>query len=248
MNGELNMKFQVSLFGDFSLLTPTEENMKKCIEGFFASGLLPGNLQEFDTQTNKMEARLSLQSMRNGITVNVLRNRIDFIATPLPRTPAATLTLENFFQEVIKYSELLRNTFDIIYKRPGVVVEKFLKELSEERLDELRRSFIQDSFNVIPETSVSEWNVRNVFTSQIPEPVNQEANIIYSIAKVQVQMGDATGHREFDTLHFSVDINVPAEKRNANISRDYIESFLEKFQETYAQIYKGLTKVIYGAN
>ncbi|MBX8625795.1 hypothetical protein K4754_27440 [Pseudomonas glycinae] len=242
------MKFQVSLFGDFSLLTPTEDNIKKCIEGFFASGLLPGNLQEFDPQSNKMEARLSLQSMRNGITVNVLRNRIDFLATPLPGSPAASLKLENFFQEVIKFSDLLKNTFDVSFKRPGVIVEKFLKELSEERLDEIRRTFIQDSFSVIPDANVAEWNIRNVSSCQFAEPVNQEANVIYSIAKVKVQMGDATGHREFDTLHLSVDINIPTEKRNANLSREYLESFLAKAQEMHSIVYKGLTAVIYGAN
>lgn len=248
MNGELNMKFQVSLFGDFSLLTPTEDNIKKCIEGFFASGLLPGNLQEFDTQSNKMEARLSLQSMRNGITVNVLRSRIDFIATPLPGTPAATLTLDSFFHEVVKITELLRNTFDVTFKRPGVVIEKFLKELSEDRLDELRRLFIQDSFSVVPEATVKEWNIRNVSACMFPEPVSQEANIIYSIAKVKVQMGDANGHREFDTLHLSVDINIPVEKRNANLSRDQIESFLRTTHEMHTKVYNGLTAVIYAAN
>lgn len=248
MNGELNMKFQVSLFGDFSLLTPTEDNIKKCIEGFFSSGLLPGNLQEFDPQSNKMEARLSLQSMRNGITVNVLRNRIDFTATPLPGTPAASLKLDTFFQEVVKFSILLKNTFDVTYKRPGVIIEKFLKELSEEKLDELRKSFIKDTFSVIPDAHVIEWSIRNVSSCKFPEPVDQDANVIYNIAKVKVQMGDATGHREFDTLHLSVDINVPVEKRNSSLSQDYIESFLAKTQETYTQVYNGLTAVIYGAN
>ena len=195
-----------------------------------------------------MEARLSLQSMRNGLNVNVLTNRIDFIAIPLPGSPAASLPLEKFFEEVVKISELLKNTFDTTFKRIGVVVEKFLKEMTEEKLEQLRRSFTSESFDIIPNSKSIEWNVRNVVSSNFAEPVNQAVNIIYSLAKVKVQMGDANGHKEFDTLHLSIDINIPTEKRNTTLSRESIDSFLIKSLETQSQIYKGLTEVIYGAN
>lgn len=248
MNGELNMKFQISLFGDFSLLTPTEENIKKCIEGFFAHGLLPGNLQEFDPQTNKMEARLSLQSMRNGLNVNVLKNRIDFIAIPLPGTPSASLSLELFFKEVVNISDLVKETFDVTFKRIGVVTEKFLKEMSEEKIEELRKSFTRESFDIFPKLNKIEWNVRNIVSDHFPAPVDRETNIIYALTKVKVQMGDASGHKEFDTLHLNIDINIPSEKRNTTLTRESIESFLNKALEIHNQIYKGLTGVIYGAD
>lgn len=247
MNGELNMKFQVSFYGDFSLLTPTEDNIKKCIEGFFTHGLLPGNFQEFDAQTNKMEARLSLQSMRNGLNVNIQTGRIDFIAIPLPGTPAASLSIDKFYEEVFKISELIKNIFDLKFKRIGAISEKFLKEMTEEKLEQLRQLFISESFTVYPKLKTAEWNLRTVLTSHFPEPVGQDANIIYNLAKVKVQMGDANGHKEFETLHLSIDVNIPTEKRNADFSSESTKVFLNKTLEIQREIYEGLAGVIYGA-
>ncbi|MBO1537572.1 hypothetical protein [Pseudomonas sp. OA65] len=242
------MKFQVSLFGDFSLLTPTEDNIKKCIEGFFSSGLLPGNLQELNLQTNKMEPRLALQSMRNGLSVNILLNRIDFVATPLPGSPSASLTMEVFFDEVRKIAEQLRKTFEITYKRMGVVCDKFLQEMSEDQLQQLRKVFIKEAFDVIPDASIVEWSVRNVALIAFADPVNQEVNAIYNLSKVHVQLNDASGNREFDTLLLNIDINIPTEKRIANLSAEFIDTFLTKTLEIQGNINKGIGEVIQRAN
>lgn len=247
MNGELNIKFQVSIYGDFSSLSPTEENIKKCIEGFFTHGLLPGNLQEFDTQSNKLEARLSLQSMRNGMNVNILKNRIDFTVTPIPGTPAALTTIEKFFEESTKISGQLKEIFELKYRRVGVIIEKFLGEMSQERTEELRSSFIQKTFFIFPELKTEEWSVRHVAREEFPAPVSQGVNIIYNLSKVKVEMGDSSGRKEFDTLLLSIDINIPLEKHNSGLSSEALENFLNKTLETQQKIYDNLTGVVHGA-
>lgn len=248
MNGELNMKFQVSLFGDFSLLTPTEDNIKKCIEAFFSKGLLPGNFQEFDARSNKMEPRLSLQSMRNGITINVASNRVDFLANPLPGTPAASLTLRSFFDEVVVISKLLGETFGLTFKRIGVVSEKFFKEMSVQQIEEARKKFVNDSFNVLQEQNVTEWNVRNIILKTFPEPVDQDVNVIYNLGKVKVQIADANGHNEYDTLLLSVDINTAAEKKLSSLSNESISYFVDESLNIEKTLNERLSGVIYGAD
>ncbi|WP_440089728.1 hypothetical protein [Pseudomonas fragariae (ex Marin et al. 2024)] len=247
MNGDINTKYQVSLFGDFSLITPTEEIVKKCIELFFVSGLLPTNAQELDTNTNKMEPRLSLQSMRNGLNINILSNRIDFLVTPVPGSPAASLDIKSFFQEVVTIADKLKTEFDLTFKRIGAISEKFLREMAEEKLESLRKLFIQDTFDFIPQAKPSEWNVRSVGAMQFEDPINQSINVIHSLAKVNVQISDNTGHREFDTLHVSIDVNIPVEKRTSNLSSDQIDKFLKKTSEVQKQILDGLAKVIESA-
>jgi hypothetical protein len=245
LKGETNLKIQVSLFGDFSHITPTEEVIKNCISEFFQLGMLPaGNVQEMDPSTNRLESRLSLQSMRNGMGVNFLASRIDFIVMPLPGTPGAILTVDSFCEQVIEVTKSLIKVLSINFNRIGFVTEKFLAPLQSEKLEILRKAFTTEAFTIFPDKSVSEWGVRNVVADHFGGNVDQLANIIYNIAKVKVQMGDPTGFREFETLHLTVDINTPLEKRVGS-TIEVLSDFISESKGREKSIYKGLTAVTY---
>lgn len=245
MKGETNLKIQVSLFGDFSHIIPTEEIVKNCISAFFHLGMLPtGNVQEIDTSTNRLEPRLSLQSMRNGLTVNFLTNRIDFMVMPIQGTTAASVTTEMFCTQVLDIANSLYKILDISYKRVGYVSEKFLTPLPPDKLEALRRIFTNDSFNIFPEKHAVEWGVRNVVSDSFEKSAESEVNIIYSLSKVKVQMGDANGHREFETLHLTTDINTLRDKKFIS-SSEALKDFLSQAADREKAIYKGLTAVIY---
>lgn len=245
MKGETNLKIQVSVFGDFSHITPTEEVIKSCISTFFQLGMLPtGNVQEMDSSTNRLEPRLSLQSMRNGLSVNFLASRIDFIVMPIPGTLGASLTLENFCAQVLDITKSLFQLLDISFNRIGFVTEKFLAPLSSEKLETLRKTFTNEAFTIFTGNPVTEWGIRNVILDRFNKSIDHEVNIIYNIAKVKVQMGDQNGLREFETLHLITDINTPPEKRVGS-SIEVLTDFLEQAKDRETAIYKGLTAVTY---
>lgn len=245
MKGETNLKIQASLFGDFSHITPTEEVVKNCISAFFQLGMLPtGNIQEIDPSTNRLEPRLSLQSMRNGLSVNFLNNRIDFIAMPISGTPGASITIETFCTQVLEISSSLYKILDIPFKRVGFVTEKFLAPLPPEKLEALRRVFTNDAFNIFPEKHALEWGMRNVVADSFKGNTESEVNIIYSMSKVKVQMGDSNGHREFETLHLTTDINTQQDKKFIS-NNETLGEFLAQAKERERAIYKGLSAVIY---
>ncbi|CAI8837430.1 hypothetical protein [Pseudomonas sp. IT-P260] len=245
MKGETNLKIQVSLFGDYSNITPTEEIIKNCISAFFQHGMLPsGNVQEMDPNTNRLEPRLSLQSMRNGVSVNFLSNRIDFLVMPVPNSPGAAVTSELFFDQVNQITSSLTTVLGITFNRIGFVSEKFLAPMSTEKLEELRKKFITEAFTLFPDKSVTEWNVRNVVADHFDKNIDQEVNVIYNISKVKVQFGDSNGVREFETLHLTTDINTPLEKR-VTASLATLSDFLQQSLDRERAIYKGLTAVAY---
>lgn len=245
MKGETNLKIQISLFGDFSHITPTEEVVKNCISAFFQLGMLPaGNVQEIDPSTNRLEPRLSLQSMRNGLSVNFLTNRIDFVVMPLPGTPAASVTTEIFCTQVLEIASSLYKILDISFKRIGFVTEKFLTPLPPEKLEALRRTFTTDAFNIFPEKQSVEWGVRNVVTDSFSGNSESEVNIIYSLSKVKVQIGDSNGHREFETLQLTTDINTIQNKKLSS-SNETLSDFIAQAKNREKAIYSGLTSVIY---
>ncbi|MNY57626.1 hypothetical protein D3C86_1938570 [compost metagenome] len=59
-----------------------------------------------------------------------------------------------------------------------------------------------------------------------------------------MQIGDASGQRDFDTLHLIVDINTPPD-RKVTSSAEALNVFLEYSKGKEAAIYKGLTQVAY---
>jgi hypothetical protein len=245
LKGETNLKIQVSLFGDYSHITPTEEIIKDCISAFFQLGMLPsGNVQEMDPNTNRLEPRLSLQSMRNGISVNFLSNRIDFLVMPLPNSPGASLNAESFCVQVNQIATSLKKVLGVTFNRVGFAAERFLAPITPEKLETLRKKFTTEAFTIFPDKPVVEWNIRNVVLDRFDKNVDQDVNVIYNISKVKVQLGDHTGLREFDTLHLTTDINIPLEKR-VNPSLDVLSDFLEQSIARDKAIYNGLTAVTY---
>lgn len=245
MNGETRLKHQITVFGDYSHILPSEEVVKTCIEKFFSIGLLPGNLQELDPRTNKMEPRLSLQSMRTGLNVNFLSNRIDFLSTPIPGNPASSIGLEAFVEETITVLEKLIDAFRVSFSRMGFVVETFLKPMDVQGLEILRKKLISEKFDLLPGLPSVEWNVRNIVVKKFEGAVNQDVNVIYSLSKVKVQMGDASGHREFDTAHLSVDINLPGDKRLPFMLLESAQDFVAQAIVVERNIHDAVAQVAY---
>lgn len=245
LTGEVRLKYQVTIFGDFSHILPSEEIIKICIGEFFASGLLPGNLQELDSRTNKMEPRLSLQSMRTGLNINFLSNRIDFLSTPMPGTPAASVSLASFVKEVGETLARIVSAFPISFSRMGFVVETFFRPIALETLDKLRRRLMSQEISLFPELPSVEWGVRNVVCKKLGGAVNQDVNLIYNISQVKVQMGDATGHREFETVHLLVDINLPSDKRLSVMPLESAQDFMAQAVELENSIHDSIAQIIY---
>ncbi|MEE1902661.1 hypothetical protein V0R39_10495 [Pseudomonas inefficax] len=246
MTKEQSIKYQAVLFGDFAHIQPTEEIIKVCIGSFFSLGLLPtGSTQELNLQTQKMESRLGLQSMRNGVSVNFLRNRIDIQALPMPGSAGSTLTFPDFIKQAQDISEIIFNVFKPKVNRAGIVHEKFSEPLNAEKLAILRKKFITSSADTFPESDIVEWTVRScsrfTFTGRVQQPVN----VIHAINRVNVQVQDHTGLNDFETIHVALDINTtPTQdiESSSEAVRDFIEQAFAKEQE----LMKKIDEAIYG--
>jgi len=243
---EQSIKYQAVLFGDFSHIHPTEDTIKSCIGSFFSLGLLPtGSTQEFDPQTNKMEARLGLQSMRNGVLVSFLRSRIDIQAVPMPGSPAATLTFSEFTDQVKEISKVIYALLNPKVTRAGLVHEKFCKPMSEEEILSLRKKFLSESADIYPANEVTEWNVRACYTFVFEGLVKQPINAIHALNRVSVQLQEQNLINDFETIHIALDINTNPSQEIHN-SCDAINEFFEQSFNKEQEIMKTLTEVIYG--
>jgi hypothetical protein len=242
---EQSIKYQAVLFGDFSHIHPTEDTIKSCIGSFFTLGLLPtGSTQEFDPQMNKMEPRLGLQSMRNGVLVNFLRGRIDIQAMPMPGSPAGTLTFPQFVDQVKEISKVIYALFNPKVTRAGLVHEKFCKPMSAEEIALLRKKFLSSNADIHPDNEVIEWNVRACSKFDFEGLVKQSVNVIHALNRVNVQIQEPGSTNDFETIHVALDINTNPNKEVHN-SYDAINDFFEQASNKEREMMTRLAEVIY---
>lgn len=244
LSGETNIKYQIALFGDFSHILPDEETLKQCISNFFFLGFMPNTLQEFSPQNNKMEARLGFQSVRNGISITILSNRIDFFCSPIPGTPAASLTPEKFAAECVAVYSKIVSTFNPIVRRAGFVVESFLKPIDESQLSVVKGRFIVDGFDPLGKGVFKEWSVRQSTPVEV-EGVVPPVHVIYNVSRADVQMGDQSGQREFSTLHLSVDVNMPTEKPSFTMDEGLVKNYINSSVALLKQVSEKLSGIAY---
>ena len=244
MSGETKIKYQIALFGDFSHIVPDEETLKQCISNFFFLGFMPNTLQEFSPQSNKMESRLGFQSVRNGISISILSNRMDFFCSPWPGTPAAGLSVEQFGEECIAVYSKIVSTFHPVVRRSGFVIESFLRPMDDLQMVRAKSKFIVDGFDPLNLGVFKEWSVRQASPVLI-ENVTPPVHLIYSISRADVQMGDASGQKEFTTVHLSIDVNMPTEKPSFTMDETLVGSYIRRSSELLNQTADRLAGMAY---
>ncbi|AYN17490.1 hypothetical protein CHR29_20975 [Pseudomonas monteilii] len=245
MSAETKLKYQVALFGDFSHVTPDEETLKKCIENFFTLGFMPTPLQEFNGQTSKVEARLGFQSIRNGIVVNILSNRMDVFCNPFPGSNAAGLSLRDFGDESKKIIDKIISVFSLNVRRAGYVTETFLKPLDDASLEKVKKLMLNADFNPTGNLTPKEWSIRLV-SPVVMEGIASPVNLITNFARSDIQMGDQSGQKEFTTIHVTMDVNMPMEKASFTMDAALISGFIDNSLELQHTVLKNVREIAYG--
>lgn len=229
MAEETRLKYQVSLFGDFSRYGVTEENLRKCFDGFFKFQMLPNQIQE-SNPGGSLESRISLQSIHNGIAINLLSDRMDILAMPMVGNPAAKLTVDSFVETSLPIADELLRIFPATINRIGFVVESFMAEVPAEKLDGVRAKFLCPKLPFASELPTNEWNIRDVVLGEL---AGVSSNFIFSIARVKAHTADARGVREKETHHLMVDVNSSANQGIVFKDFSAIQGFVLQSVEKY---------------
>lgn len=212
MNSETSLKYHVSAFGDFSKVEPSEDIIKECLGRFFSHGLLPGGMQEFNPVQNRLDNRLSLQSMKNGLSVNFLTNRVDFILHPLPGTPASALSPAEYIDLCGSLYLEIADMFGVTINRTGLTIDHVLAIDDDSQLESLRGKIMNPAYDVVDDEGAfsAEWSVKNVIQKPCSLFPGKDMNITYKVSKITAQFDDGNGQREFEAPLLNVDINFPA--------------------------------------
>ncbi|WP_311969363.1 hypothetical protein [Pseudomonas baltica] len=237
MSQETTLKFQVSLFGDFASYGVTEDNMRKCFESFFKLQMLPNQVQELNAAIGQTTPRISLQSMGSGIMVNLLSDRLDVIAMPMPGNPAAGLSFQQFVEKGLPVVAEMIKLFPAEVSRVGVIYEGLMAQVSVDKLNSLRDSFLGPKLAFAAGMQTNEWSVRDVVVSEV---AGVSSNFIYALQRVRAQITDMAGHKEQESLHLMVDVNSTpgcgAVFNNFAVVQDYVNKSLDVHKQIKGEV------------
>lgn len=199
------IKYQVSLFVAFQPYTTAADCFKNAFELFFPRGFFPSTIQE-QLPGLPMVDRLALVNNTLGINVQFLSNRIDFLAMPFSN-PQSNLTLARFSEEVRAIIAIALAPHNMRVERLALITERMNDDLPSDKLDDVRKRFINSNIDGFDDAENIEWSARQVIRTPLSGEYDTVCNHIYSVGRGTFQFADTTGFRTLDALQVALDIN-----------------------------------------
>lgn len=222
---EVQFKFQVCYFGDFSAVEPTAETIASLAKQFSGRKLLPTAYQELGAQGVRM--RLRLQTADNEWVADLDHHRIDLQKNATSPGADNLGSLPEFFLEAREIIGGVLKVFSVKGSRLAVVTSAWLRDLSAEAL---KRAYVC-LFNPLPyyvESPPTAWNSRSV--ARVPVTLggrDETMNAILTTDRAQRRFLFDPSEPPFESIQVEVDINTYQGDTETRFTGDSLPEFLD---------------------
>ncbi|MCM3611679.1 hypothetical protein M4S82_10485 [Planococcus sp. MERTA32b] len=242
----LNLFYQVNVFGNFNSIDVSPENTYKIMTLFRDYNLIPNNFQEFNPSVNiNPVIRPSFSSPNGEWIIEVASNKLKVQQNSISPSSSNTLNIEKFSESVSQILNLFLNEFPVKSNRISLVTKTILPALSEEKLDSLYNIFIAQ-IPFYQQAAPFEWNIRSVGRINFElEGTNESINTITDIGRVQGQMVENNRVTDFDRMSIDFDINTIAENQSTRFEFSSVHEFLVAAIKSRNQILNEVELIIH---
>jgi hypothetical protein len=231
----INLRFQVSLFGNFDEIIPDGENMKFFIDEFSDKGMIPNQYQELTFNIDlkskqpvpaKANQRISLTDSEKKWNIKFNTNRIDIIFNNSNIGVIEIIPKEKFLLEVIDFLTRINKRFSQKYKRIGFVSQYLIEDIEIAKSSKI---FV-NTIDYFKEKSVIEWNSNIVtrekltYQNEIDELVNINSDARWMNARMTIN----SKLSPFKGVLLNFDVNTIPENNNYRFDADNIQSILNE--------------------
>ena len=235
----INLRYQVSLFGNYDDVVPNSENMKFFVEKFESRGLIPTQALEeaIDISHDGQASKKTMQHLtffdsekkwQIQFRDNILG--ISFVNANIGKTEM--ISIDFFISEVINILGIINEKFKKTYKRVGFVTQYLFKN------DNLSDKFI-NAIDFFQNKQILGWS-SNIASREklIYEDKEEFVNVtsFLSFIHQSLQMNDK--NTMFKGIVLNIDINTLHENVNYRFSDSNLKSFLQKILENENVIFK----------
>ncbi|MBE1427006.1 hypothetical protein H4684_003690 [Desulfomicrobium macestii] len=225
---DINGKYQASIFGNFTDISPNSENIIKILSLFKEENYIPSTIQEISQIASGNAHRVQLITNDREWHINFLTNRIDIEKNPIDSKGNNLGKIEDFTNYSVKTFEKILLEFNKKSSRFSLVTSGLLKEISSEKLDCIYcKLFNQIKF--YEDNPPFEWNFRTV--SKIKKELlgsQENYNIISSINRLQGIFSSQSESYNFDRIEVQFDINTTHENQETRFELKHIDEFMKQ--------------------
>lgn len=231
MSSYTKLKFQVIVFGDFSSIDTTSENITRLMEIVTPYQMLPNTFKEIEIETNGQQIksdRIGFSNMKSGFNIMLGTKRIDIINHIIGFDDNNMYDIDTFINNTKSIINLISSTFPSIqsYNRLSFLCEFFANKSNKEKEDIYNLLIKNISNNAPIDWSLRQNNIVNINT------LNQDINCVSFIERVQGKFILEEKEKEIDDIKIQFDFNTKIEILNKFKNTD-LDIFLNESLKLY---------------
>lgn len=231
----IDLRYQVTIFGNFDNIIPSGEILKFFIDEFFEKKLIPNQFTENEVQIINNEAkstkstRLRLSDPENRWDIRFLYDRIDITYLNSNIGVGNMIAKTDFINEVFNILTSLDKRFSKVHKRIGFVTQYLINQF--DRTSTVNNfSEIIDSFK---DKQLIGWKNHLATRIKVTEPnvYDELLNINYDLNFVNQLMQIENRITDFNGAILNIDMNTLDEIAIYRFTTEKINYLLLKFLE-----------------
>lgn len=222
---DINVKYQVALFGSFQDITPTPDILKYLIDSFAEKQLIPTTFQEIGN-TGVLN-RLILKSSDDIWNIEIGSNKLDIFKNNRNIGVSDMNSLSIFIADAKHIAKIFDDKFHKKYNRLALVTRHLLKEMSPE---EILESF-KKNFNTIPlykNNIPVDWKNRIVTRLPLKLKNKEISNVISEISRIRGTLLINSKIQTIDRIELKFDINTFQGNGDYRFENDDVCLFLDE--------------------
>ncbi len=222
---EINLKYQVVLFGSYQDIGPKPDTLKYFIEAFADKELIPTTFQEL-TPEGAIN-RFSLTSSDEVWLIEFSTNRIDIQKTNKNVGVSEMGTLEQFIVDVKEIVQIIDKKFPKKHNRLSLVTRRLLEPMNAAQFSTIYHK-LNNSIDIYKDNEIADWNNRTV--SRIPFKVGENTetfNVISEIKRTKGTLSINSKVESIDRVELHLDLNTFQGNTDYRFDLGLFNSFLD---------------------
>ena len=245
---DMKMKYEATIFGNFSDIEPTPDNTKMLIDLFKAKALIPGVIYEFRPTAQAAmparRARIRCASANGEWVIEFLSNRIRIEKRAIEAHGANLDDLNAFCLDASYLFKQITSEFKKKANRIAFVTYFILEKMTEETLSRTYSNLFKAP-NFYNENPPFEWDWRTASRNPIKlEELDENLNIIVTINRSYGEFQAKGEITPFDGIQLSLDINTVPDNQELRFDADNIASFYNQVSRLHDNLCSEITEFI----
>lgn len=247
---DMKMKYEATIFGNFSDMEPTPDNTRTLIDLFKDKALIPSVIYEFSATTQAAmparRARIRCASANGEWAIEFLSNRIRIEKHAIEAHGANLGDLNGFCSDASYLFRQITSEFKKKASRIALITYFILEKMTEETLADtyLKLFNAPDFYN---ENRPFEWDWRAASRKPIViEGLDENLNIIVTINRSYGEFQARGEVTPFDGIQLSLDINTVPDNQELRFDAHNIVSFYDQVSTLHDNLCSQVTEFING--